>query len=208
MQIRLALSEDDRLAVYRFRYDVYVNEMNRPQTYADHALRLIQEPLDLTGHLLLAEEAGHVIGTARFNVGVDDTFGFYRELYRLPEFRPFYPSAVSITTKFMVARSYEQSVLPKQLCDSCYRHGLLLGTAFDFIDCNDPLVPFFRKIGYRQVFPNVQHPEYGEVVPMVLAMHDLEHLRSVRSPFVRSGLLAGDQTGSVRFFEKHSCNLL
>lgn len=55
-KIRLATTEADRRAVYRFRYEVYVNEMKRVQTYADHEQRVIEELLDKTGYILIAED--------------------------------------------------------------------------------------------------------------------------------------------------------
>lgn len=200
-QIRLAISQADRNAVYQFRYEVYVKEMRRIQKYANHKLGVVEEPLDRTGYVLIAEEAGHVVGTARFNVGVDENFGLYEELYQLRAFEPFYPFSLSVTTKLMVAPEYRRSLLPRQLSVCCYVHGLRLGTAFDFIDCNAPLVPFFSKLGYRQVFPAVPHPEYGNVVPMVLAMYDRDYLKHVGSPFTRHACNAIDRKGSVAFFQ-------
>ena len=199
-RISLVDSDADRNAVYRFRYDIYVEEMKRVQTYADHQLKTIQEPLDETGNLLIAEENGRTVGTARFNVGVNESFRFYTDLYQLRSFGPFFPRHISITSKLMVAPEYRRSFLPRQLSVCCYVHGLRLGTAFDFIDCNSPLVPFFSKLGYRQVFPNILHPEYGNVVPMVLAMHDRAHLEKVRSPLARYARKAIQNKESLLFF--------
>lgn len=201
-KIRFATTEADRRAVYGFRYDIYVNEMKRVQTYADHGQRIIEEPLDKTSYLLIAEDSGRTVGTARFNVGVDENFGLYEDLYRLREFEPFYPSAVSITTKMMVSPDYRRSPLPLQLAVRCYSAGLKLGNLFDFIDCNDHLIPFFKKLGYRQIFPDVFHPEYGRVVPMVLPLLDRQHLENVGSPFAKHARKIADTKDSVAFFRE------
>jgi hypothetical protein len=132
-----------------------------------------------------------VVGTVRWNVGNDEHLGYYENLYRLREFRPFYPHAVSITTKMIVAADFRRSRLPMQLCVAAYGHALERGVIFDVIDCNPPLVKFFQRFGYRQVFPEIVHPEYGRVVPLVLALHDTAHLRKIKSPFV------GDAAGLV-----------
>lgn len=201
-KIRLAKNRSDRTAVFKFRYETYVNEMKRSQKFADHQQRVIEEPLDASGHILIAEKAGQTIGTARFNVGVDQYFGIYGRLYRLREFEPFYPARVSITTKLMVAREHRHGQLALRLALACYAEGLRLGTAFDFIDCNHHLVGFFRKLGYRQIFPDIVHPEYGPVVPMVLAMHDTNHLANVGSPFLEIARPTEDALDSVGFFHR------
>jgi hypothetical protein len=198
-RIKLVSNEAERMAVYRFRYDVYVKEMRRTQKYADHEREIIEEPLDRLGKIVFAEDAGRVVGTARFNVGVDQHFGFYEELYNLRSFGSFYPSFLCITTKLIVAPEYRRRTLPCQLSVFCYKQALPLGPVFDFIDCNPPLVPFFKKLGYRQVFPNINHPEYGFVVPMILAIYDRQHLEKVRSPFTRH-VPKTNHTESVDFF--------
>ena len=38
IRVRAATTEEDREKVYRLRYDIYVEERGRKQTYADHSL--------------------------------------------------------------------------------------------------------------------------------------------------------------------------
>jgi hypothetical protein len=177
--------------------------MERLQKYADHKLKLIQEPLDRTGHVLAAyTEDGNIVGTVRFNVGVDEHFGLYVDLYRLREFGEFFPSRISITTKLMVATEYRKSRLAMGLALQCYERGLRLRTCFDCIDCNEHLVGFFKRMGYRQIFPAIRHPEYGEVTPLVLAMHDSEYFKSIRSPFAKRAEKFKDNLNSVDWFKE------
>src|SRR4051812_6581919 len=63
--IRHADSLDDRQRIFRFRYEIYVEEMGRHQKYADHSARTVVEPFDATGHLFLAMEGDRIVGTAR-----------------------------------------------------------------------------------------------------------------------------------------------
>ena len=46
LTIRQAETNKDRERVFRFRYEIYVEEMQRPQIYADHAARTVAEPFD------------------------------------------------------------------------------------------------------------------------------------------------------------------
>lgn len=201
-----AITAEQRRLVYRFRYRIYVEEMKRFQQYADHEQKHVFEPLDRSGHVLAASNGSPelLVGTVRFNVGVDENFGIYTELYRLGHFAHFFPKNISITTKLMVAPSYRRSGLALDLAAFCYTRGLELGSCFDFIDCNPPLVPFFEHLGYRRTFRPVRHPEYGDVVPLVLVMHDVAHLRKVGSPFAEIGARFQDRLHSAEFF--HDCS--
>ena len=66
--IHLAESEDEKQAVYRFRYDVYVEEMGRYGAAADHANRRHVEPEDATARVFYAAEDGVVVATGSFYV--------------------------------------------------------------------------------------------------------------------------------------------
>jgi hypothetical protein len=63
-------------------------------------------------------------------------------------------------------------------------------------------MPFFQKLGYRQVFPDVVHPEYGCVVPMILALLDQDHLEKIGSPFAKHARGVADARQSVSFFRE------
>lgn len=184
IKLKLAETPDEWNDVFRFRYRVYVEEMRREQKYADHKARTVKEPLDDTGTVAVAHEDGELVGTVRLNLARDGTLGHYVNLYEMRRFGSYFPKHSSITTKLMVAQSHRSGSLGLRLCKLLYLTGLKAGVYFDFIDCNLPLKPFFTRLGYRQIQPNINHPEYGQVHPMVLTLYDGKHLRSVNSPFV------------------------
>ena len=66
--IRLAESQEDLEALYRFRYKIYVEEMGRVQHDADHLNKKIRDDLDDGGHNLLAFKQGKLVGAARINL--------------------------------------------------------------------------------------------------------------------------------------------
>lgn len=184
--IRHAETEEDRRRVFQFRYAIYVEEMQRPQDYADHSAKTIEEPLDETGRILLAEdEAGKVVGTVRLNFGSDTDFGYYVNLYSMECVGSSFPERVSITTKLMVSRELRGGTLGCRLAMATYRDALAWGILFDFIDCNPHLEPVFARLGYRRYTGRILHPEYGDVLPMILPLTDLEHLEAEGSPFAK-----------------------
>jgi hypothetical protein len=184
--IRKAESPSDRERVYRFRYDIYVMEMKRAQKYADHAARTIREPFDETGHIFLAEdEEERVVGTVRNNFARDTDLGAYRELYSMAILGAEHQPMISICTKLMLSPEHRRGTLAHRLCTSVYTFALTRNILFDFIDCNPHLEDYFQRLGYRKYQERIHHPEYGDVLPLVLALTDLAHLEEVGSPWAR-----------------------
>lgn len=182
--VRLAETDADRARVFRFRYEIYVEEMGRVQQYADHANRTITEPFDETGHIFLAEDGdGNVVGTVRTNFGRDTDYGAYREFYGMEALEGVSLRHISVTTKLMVASDCRGGTLGYRLATALYKFGLSEGILFDFIDCNPHLEDTFLRLGFRHYRSRIQHPEYGEVLPLILPLTDLDHLESVGSPW-------------------------
>src|SRR5262245_58730637 len=65
----LVTTDEERRAVQRLRYDVYVDEMGRYKARADHKNRLFPEPEDETGWLFYARDGDDYVGTTRLSWG-------------------------------------------------------------------------------------------------------------------------------------------
>ncbi len=180
--IRFARSSEDRLRVFRFRYAIYVEEMKRVQKHADPLRRVIEEPFDETGHLLLAESEGEIVGTVRTNFGGETDLGYYAGLFRMESAGASFPERVSLTTKMMIVPRLRSGTLAVRLAQAIFDFGRDGGIRRDFIDCNAHLESFFERMGYRRYMPKAVHPEYGEVLPLRLDIDDEAHLRSIDSP--------------------------
>ena len=193
-------TEDERHGVFALRYAVYVEEMRRMQVHADHERRIVEEPEDQHARLLVARTAsGTVVGTARVHLGSNIPAAL-ETMYQLQQFAPFHPAQTSTTTKLMIDVRYRRSPLALRLAQACYNLGLAAGVSFNFVDCNAHLVPFFTRLGFRQIFPNFSHPDYGTVSPLVLALHDFDHFRTIGSPFALPE--RRDHHPSVAFFSR------
>lgn len=69
IDVRIATTPEELEAVYRFRYRVYVEEMNRQERYADHDRKRIEEPMDAENTIIGAFKDGQVVGTVRLHLG-------------------------------------------------------------------------------------------------------------------------------------------
>jgi GNAT superfamily N-acetyltransferase len=197
-QIRAAQTSEDLEAVYRFRYLIYVEEMKRKQVYADHVRRRIVDPLDEGAINLVAWSGEEVVGTLRINFPRDSFIGQYEEFYEMGSVGEDHPQHTSINTRLMVAPHVRNTGLGLSLGLASYAYGAPLGIKWNFIDCNDHLLPFYLGLGYIAHAPKAEHPEYGLVNRLRLNALDMKHFVEIRSPLGRvlAQLQAGKLLGS------------
>ena len=185
IEIRLARSREDLRKLFRFRYAIYVEEMGRNPKHADHYLQTLEEPLDATGYNLIAVEDGQIVGALRANLGDETNFGEYIELFDLWRAGTWFPEHVSLTTDFIVSPPHRDGTVAVRLALAWFEFGLAHDCFFDFMDTNEHLETTGQQLGYRAYKGRVVHPDYGDVLPMVLSLTDMPHLRSVHSPYLR-----------------------
>lgn len=184
-EFRVLASDESPRDLFEFRYRIYVEEMGRPQRYANHATKTIVDPLDESGINILAVDQGEIVGCVRTNFLRNGSVGEYDRLYGLDRLSTAQRDEASICTRLMVGPSRRRSFVTFGIMKAVYEYGIARGIYLNFIDCNEHLVPFFQKFGYR-LTSREQHPEYGEVFILRLDVLDLEHLETVHSPFAPS----------------------
>lgn len=182
IEVRLAHSVGELAALYQFRYQIYVEEMGRPQKYADHGQRLICDPLDETAYNVLALDCGKIVGCVRVNLARDGALEYYNNILKMDIDRDLYPEHVSLCTRLMIDKSYRKSNLAVRLSLECFDIGLQQGSATNFIDCNDHWVGFFKRLGYKQLH-QAHHEEYGLVNAMSFDLTDLNNILGAQSPY-------------------------
>src|SRR5262245_50391842 len=101
-----AETEDEKLAVYRLRYDIYVEEMGRYRGAADHEGRLLVEPEDQTARIFYAAADGEIVATTRLSWGGDAPFSTRQiEQYQLAPFlTEVAPEAIVVGERAMIVR--------------------------------------------------------------------------------------------------------
>lgn len=184
LSTRFAASACEREAIFRLRYQVYVEEMGRPQKDADHAARRIEDRLDARAHVVGAWRDNVLVGTVRANLLADGDVGPYRELYGLDLLSPRETQRTSVTTRMMVLPSVRRGRVAQELAVALYSFALSRGLQYDYIDCNAHLIAFFEHLGYVR-HRAARHPEYGQVMVMRLDLTNGDYLERVGSPFAR-----------------------
>ncbi|MEM7218570.1 MAG: GNAT family N-acetyltransferase [Pseudomonadota bacterium] len=182
-RISTAACSDDSLVeeIGRFRYDIYVDQLGYPQSHADHARRVIVDPLDATAVNFYARaEGGEIVGVCRQNFCRDGMPDSYVALHRLQA--PEHPQHTALTTRLMVREDYRLTRLPFALMRACYEACVQASIKYCHVDCYAPLVETFERLGFEFQFRG-RHGDYGDVHCMRLDVDNGERLRSVRSPF-------------------------
>ncbi len=181
----MADSEEEKLAVYRFRYDVYVDEMGRYGAVADHEKRTLMEPEDDTARIFYAAQEGEVIATSRFSWGGDSPFTErLREHYQLAAFlAELEPERMAVGERGMVVPRLRGSSIFRDL--GRYSSQFISDNRIELIfgACEPHLLSLYLGQGCRTfATKNINSEEAGYLIPIVTVVEDIEYLRRIGSP--------------------------
>ncbi len=179
--VRFAESMADREAIFRLRFAIYGEELGRG--HAGDGDRRMRDDLDDTARLLLAEHEGQAVGTMRLNWGGDGPFGAAdRAIYGLDELEAIVPAQqIVIFSRFATNPNFRGGDLPGQLIDAMVRFAIAKGVSVILCDCRPELINVYLRLGMRVRGPVVTTPGVGILVPLVLFLDDIAHIRSTHS---------------------------
>lgn len=186
-EVRRAQTEDERLRVFRLRYEVFVEEMRMPLANALAERQLVRDPEDDQANLYYCEGTdGQLVATSRLALGtpalvtrMDAVFDCHRFLAHCR------PEEMSFSARLAIRSDQRSGPVLARLGYRMYADALASGSRFDLIVCTPGLLALYESIGYRRYKPSVCIPDLGYRLPLVLDVLDVAHLRAVRSPLVR-----------------------
>jgi hypothetical protein len=187
--IHLAVSDAEKREVYRFRYDIYVEEMGRYKSTADHANRLLIEPEDDTARIFYACQEGKVVGTARFNWGSDAPLSKRQiEHYHLQPFLDEVPAdAIAVAERGMVAPELRGSDLFDRMGEQFRAFTAEKRIQLIFGACEPHLLSLYIGNGQRTYSErNINSAESGYLIPLVIVSEDVEYFRRIGAPHADS----------------------
>jgi hypothetical protein len=185
--IAIAETEDEKRAVYRFRYDVYVKEMGRYQTTADHEQRMLVEDCDAHSRIFYATEDGNVVATLRLTWGGDAPLPsrMIEQYHLAPFLAELPPAAIAVGERGMVTPRLRSSDLFLRLIGSSFRFVNERRIQLCFGDCEPHLLNLYLGLGYRTYSKkNVNSAEAGYLIPIVYVPEDIAYLRPLNSPLL------------------------
>lgn len=186
-QVLVATTPEERHTIYQFRYNVYVEEMGKNPHYANHTERILKDALDDTATLLYLMMDGKIAATVRRNVLHTSALSVpLKNALAIDRFvSEFSEALLCFDSRFMIAPEWRNSFAAGLIVAEVYKIGREQGLQFDFSHASPWLVPFYENLGFRRYTDNFLDEDAGLQIPMVMLFEDVDHLRSVHSPFYR-----------------------
>ena len=181
MHLEVLKQGDTPWDLRRFRYEVYVKELNRRQKYANHENQTITDPLDSFSTNIVARSGHDIVACLRTSFFRDGDLGYYKDFYKINDYISCV-DGISIVTQLMISNRHRKYKVARTLCEKVYEYGLINNIDYCFIDCNEPLESMFKKFGFKTLFRDT-HRDYGLVNIMLIDLHDIDHLLAIHSPF-------------------------
>jgi CRP-like cAMP-binding protein len=186
--IHRAGTPEEREAVYRFRYQVYVKELGREIGGVDHGKQWVRDEHDEKEYAMhLTVGSGEkVAGALRICIWgpgrVPAPVASKYSLDLLPGIDALHTAELG---RLMIRPTLRgRLVLPSLMREAYVRLAGEAGTDLVFLSCRPGLVRYYRKLGARP-YPGrlLEEPE-GMEVPLVSVLSDLAFFRHVGSPLV------------------------
>jgi hypothetical protein len=189
-EIRPVATPDELRDVQRFKYDVYVAEMGRYGTIADHENRLLVEVDDPSSHIFQARVEGKLAATMRLTWGGDTFDGRgalgqrHVEQYDLAPFlAAMAPEQIVVGERFMIDPAYRGTSLLNQMFTAYMNFVNERRIQLVFGDCEPHLLNTYQALGFRTYTgQNVNSPETGYLIPLVIVAEDMAYMREIGSP--------------------------
>jgi hypothetical protein len=163
----VATTTEQREAVFRFWYSVYVEEMGRYREVADHAHRQLRGPEDDHSRIFYARDDGEVVAACRFSWGAEGFSERQIVQYQLEPFLREVPHEVMlIGERTMVAASHRGGSVYVDLAYSTTPMVEELGILLSFGASEPHLVSYYAQFGQRP-FAARQYfsEESGYIIP-------------------------------------------
>lgn len=198
-------TEQQRAELYRFRYRVYVEELQMTQV-ADHERRWLYDDLDEVGVSFMLVDDDKVMGSLRLvylqDVAPDnplytqlvDKFGL------APALEHFGVNAICTTSRFILDQQLRHGKAIFRLMQAGYRDAHERGMRLNYGDCSPQMLPLYEHLGYRRYTDGYNDTQYGYKVPILMLAGDCQQFARVRSPLLRLARQHDDDQDAHQWF--------
>jgi len=215
--VRIASTPEEREAIYRFRYSVYVDELHRKIGGVDSNAKRVADAIDeapSTIHLYVGspEQVLGVIRLCPWAPGAIPRAAF--EDYSMHIFPGIETLPTAELGRLMVRASARgRLVMPSLLRTSFQILTQQHDTALAFGACRPGLVALYHSVGFRAYAGQLMDSVDGLSVPIVIVYDDAEHLTRVGAPFAdlaraREPRRRADVAALAHVFRQHDTSVV
>jgi hypothetical protein len=168
VEVRIATTDEEREAVFRFRYEVYVEEMGRYRAVADHEHRRLADPEDDHSWIVFARVGNEIVGTVRITWGGHGFSPRQVEQYQLAPFLAEIPAArMSVGERTMISSRWRGIDLFPVLTAPCELLTLAHDVRVVFGACEPHLISLYAEYQRPYGTRNINSAEAGFLVPLI-----------------------------------------
>jgi predicted GNAT family N-acyltransferase len=184
-EVRIATTAEELSKIFAFRYRIFVHELSKPIRHADHAKGILADQYDPVATQLYLTKDEKIVGAIRILNGRAHACPQMEHNFALSRFSPFRDEHFSFTSRLFILPEYRCTRALITLLKAIYDLARSKASLLDFIVCGPKMVKLYEQLGYRRYKEHGEDPEMGLIIPMVLVLDDVPHMRRVKSPFYR-----------------------
>jgi hypothetical protein len=189
LQVRIAKEPWEKKEIYKLRYQVYVEEMGKPLRSIFNKRKEIFDAMDDRSILIYVQAGKEIAATVRLTIAPPEDFpSELAEVFQMYKFKALTAplnSYLGLATKLAAKPHYRSSPAFYLMLIELYRLLRSQRASFCFGGCNPAIVPLYERLGFRRFTANFTDPGYGLLVPFVLILEDVEHMKAIKSPMYR-----------------------
>jgi len=176
----------ERNSIFRFRYQVYISELQKTHVEADHSNQMLYDEADRYMVLYYIDCHNQVAGTVRSQRGSEGPFMQEEmDLYGINDFEKFIDhDKIAIVDRLAVDVPFRKTTMAHELMLRTYIDGWAAGTRLCFITCDDHLLAMYIRYGFRIYKEPYLLSSGDKRHRLLLFLCDINHLKKVRSPFL------------------------
>ena len=185
--VNVATTQDEREAIYRFRYEVYVEELKRDYPDADHERRWLRDEDDTQDYTVnfYVGTLDRVVGAVRLLIWPPGEIPEdYHRLFSMDIFPGIEDLVTSEMGRLMVRPTSRGKAIFPSLINTMYEHLVARDGQLCFLYCVPGLVKHYRRtIGARPYGGHLIPAGSSVGIPMVLIVSDSDHLAESGATF-------------------------
>ena len=184
--VHRARTDDERQAVYRFRYRL-AEEAGLLPPDADRDAKRIRDPLDLVSEMYVLKDGGQLVGSLRVSYfdEAPDPAALVARYEMGPALRDLPRETICVVSRFLLDPKFRNGAAVFKLMDGMWRDAAGRGLRLAYADVIPHLVPFYEHLGFRRYTRSYIDSPHGFQVPMVMVVRDVLRFERVHSPLAR-----------------------
>lgn len=186
-RIGVARSNRDLFRIGRLRYELFATRDGRPCRHADHAARILLEPIDRLSLNFSARAKGRCVATVRATRANDAMLDpCLEQVVAHADLGTDDLDLSVVLSRLAVPRSMAASVLIPTLFRSMLRGAHLADVRFCLAAAPPTVIPLLALFGFRSL--HRRRPYFDEaagwISVLILDLHDRKRLAETRSPLL------------------------